>query len=482
MIIPVILSGGTGSRLWPVSRECHPKPFIKLADGQTLLAKAFGRAACVSDVSEILTVTNRDYYFETRDEYRRAGHTVECRYLLEPDSRNTAAAFILAVIDVAARHGPDAVVLMLPADHLISPAEQFVQDVATAAKAASQGQFVLFGIQPASAETGYGYMECGVTSESGVAEVLAFKEKPTAQTAAGYVASGCHFWNAGMVCVRVGVALAAFEEHMPSLLASAQACWHASLVMHDSGVRELEASSFAACEAVSLDYAILEKASNVCMLVANFHWSDIGSWESMAKLSTPDGHDNRTEGDVVMVQSEHCYVRGSDRVIAMVGTHDLIVIDTPDALLVAHRDKAQQVRQAVAELKSRNHDAAKVHRTVARPWGTYTILDQNARYKIKRIEVNCGGFLSLQMHHHRSEHWVVVSGMARVTSEDRVFFVRTNESTYIPAGHRHRLENPGKIPLVMIEVQSGEYVGEDDIVRFDDIYGRVPKPVASAVV
>lgn len=473
MIIPVILSGGPGSRLWPVSRECHPKPFIKLADGQTLLAKTFARAASIAGVEEVLTVTNREYYFETRDEYRKANQAVHCRYLLEPDSRNTAPAFLLAAIDIVARHGPDAILLMLPADHLITPVEQFARDVDTAAQAASKGKIVLFGITPKTAETGYGYIECVDMSPTGIAEVKAFKEKPSSETAAGYLLSGRHFWNAGIVCVRAGTALELFEEHMPALLAAAQICWHAGVVESGSSVREFPGASFAACQAISLDHAILEKASHVCMVAAAFNWSDIGSWMSMAELNSPDARGNQEEGEVVMVDTDRCYVRACDRLIATVGVHDLIVIDTPDALLVAHKNQSQQVRQVVAELKARNHDAARIHRTVARPWGTYTVLDERASYKIKRIEVSCGGALSLQMHYHRSEHWVVVSGMAKVTGEEGTFFVRTNESTYIPAGQRHRLENPGKIPLVMIEVQSGEYVGEDDIVRFDDVYGRV---------
>ena len=482
MIVPVILSGGTGSRLWPVSRECHPKPFIQMADGETLLAKTYSRASAISDVTEILTVTNRAYYFETRDAHRKSSHNVQCRYLLEPDSRNTAPAFILAAIDVAARHGPDAILLMMPADHLITSVEQFARDVGIAAKAASNGKIVLFGIKPQTPETGYGYIECGPIAETGIAEVRSFKEKPSTETAASYVSSGHHFWNVGIACMTAATALAAFKQHMPTLLAAAQDCWQASSVEPNTSVREFPAAEFAACEAVSLDYAILEKAADVCMLAASFQWSDIGSWMSMAELSPPDPRNNRSEGDVVMIDSDQCYVRGSERLIAMVGTHDLIVIDTPDALLVAHRDKAQQVRQVVAELKAKNHDAARIHRTVARPWGTYTVLDERERYKIKRIEVNCGGSLSLQMHHHRSEHWVVVSGMAKVTGKDGTFFVRTNESTYIPAGQKHRLENPGKIPLVMIEVQSGEYVGEDDIVRFDDIYGRAPKDACNAPI
>jgi mannose-1-phosphate guanylyltransferase len=371
---------------------------------------------------------------------------------------------------------------MMPADHLITSVEQFARAVDIAAKAANKGKIVLFGVRPPTPETGYGYIECGPIAETGIAEVRSFKEKPTAETAASYVSSGHHFWNVGIVCMSAATALAAFKQHMPALLAAAQACWQASNLDLDTSVREFQAAEFAACEAVSLDYAILEKAADVCMLAASFQWSDIGSWMSMAELSAPDPRNNRSEGDVVMIDSDQCYVRGSERLIAMVGTHDLIVIDTPDALLVAHRDKAQQVRQVVAELKARNHDAARIHRTVARPWGTYTVLDERERYKIKRIEVNCGGSLSLQMHHHRSEHWVVVSGMAKVTGTDGIFFVRTNESTYIPAGQKHRLENPGKIPLVMIEVQSGEYVGEDDIVRFDDIYGRAPKAELEAPI
>lgn len=482
MLIPVIFSGGTGSRLWPVSRECHPKPFMKLADGETLLAKTFTRAGALPGVAEILTVTNREYFFETRDEYVRSGQPMDGKYLLEPSSRNTAPALVMAAIDIASRYGGDAIMLVLPADHLITPIASFISDVEIAAAAARDGQIVVFGIKPQSPETGYGYIDSGPAADGGIRSVMAFKEKPPLETAAQYVASGHHFWNAGMFCLTAATALSAFDRYMPSLLMAAQACWNASNMGAGGVMRELDASSFSACESVSVDYAILEKASNVTMVPATFAWSDIGSWISVAELAAPDARDNRSEGDVLLVNSDRCYVRANGRLVATVGVQDLIVVDTPDALLVAHKNSAQDVKLAVAELKIRHHEAARVHRTVARPWGTYTVLDEGPRYKIKRIEVHCGGSLSLQMHHHRSEHWVVVSGMATVTSQDNTFFVRTNESTYIPAGHNHRLQNAGKIPLIMIEVQSGEYVGEDDITRFNDVYGRVPISAISSPV
>ena len=473
MLIPVILSGGSGSRLWPVSRESHPKPFMQLADGETLLAKTFSRAAALPGVTEILTVTNREYFFATRDEYARLKQSIECTYLLEPSSRNTAPALLMAAIDITERYGPNTLMLVLPADHLITPISNFIHDVEIAAAAAKEGQIVVFGIPPKSPETGYGYIEAESLDHSGICNVIGFKEKPDQETAEHYVRNQHYFWNAGMLCLTAATVLRTFSQHQPALLKDAQSCWDASNLQPDEVMRELDAASFAACESISVDYAILEKADSVKLMPATFSWSDIGSWASIAELAVPDERDNRSDGDVVMVNSDRCYIR-TDRLVATVGVKDLIVIDTPDALLVVHKNSAQDVKLAVAALKKINHDSVRIHRTVARPWGTYSVLDEGLNYKIKRIEVHCGGTLSLQMHHHRSEHWIVVSGIAKVTSQDRQFLVHTNESTYIPAGHSHRLENPGKIPLIMIEVQSGQYVGEDDIIRFDDIYGRVP--------
>ena len=400
-------------------------------------------------------------------------HGLDCKYLLEPSSRNTGPAILMAAFDVAARYGPKAIMLILPADHLITPVAKFIEDVATAEISARSGQIAVFGIPTKTPETGYGYIAAGEADGNGTRRVLAFTEKPDLHTAEHYVASPDHFWNAGIFCLSADTAIRAFQEYRPSLFAAAQTCWAASANLATGLKREFDASTFAACDSISVDYAILEKANNVSMVDAKFSWNDLGSWVSVAELGVVDERDNRSNGDVVMVNSDRCYVRSDGRLVATLGIQDLIIVDTQDALLVAHRSCAEDVKLVVAALKERKHQTALTHRTVARPWGTYTVLDEAKHYKIKRIEVHPGGTLSLQMHYHRSEHWVVVAGVAKVTNHHRTFIVRTNESTYIPAGHSHRLENPGKLPLIMIEVQTGEYVEEDDIVRFEDIYGRV---------
>lgn len=475
ILIPVILSGGAGTRLWPVSREAHPKPFIRLSDRRSLFQKAFQRAASLPDVTEVLTVTNRDYYFRTRDEIAELGAKTASRFVLEPLGRNTAPAILLAALDIAARHGKEAVMLVLPADHLIRDTSAFALDVAKAVLEADAGRLVTFGIAPTAPETGFGYIATGEAciSGSGARQVIGFREKPSLTKAQEYLESGAYLWNAGMFCMQAGTLIAAFAQYAATLHDQALVCQQASQIASlVPNALELEAASFAACEDISIDYAIMEKANNVSVVAASFDWSDIGSWTALAALTPEDENGNRKQGDVVTVDVKNTYIQGDDRLIAAIGLDDLIIVDTPDALLVSHRDRVQDVRMVVKQLKENGHAAANLHRTMSRPWGTYTVLEEGPRYKIKRIEVRPGASLSLQMHHHRSEHWIVVSGMAKIVNGEREMLVQTNESTYIPAGHRHRLENPGVISLVMIEVQSGEYLGEDDIVRFEDRYGR----------
>ncbi|HTH59871.1 MAG TPA: mannose-1-phosphate guanylyltransferase/mannose-6-phosphate isomerase [Paraburkholderia sp.] len=479
MLIPVILSGGAGTRLWPVSREGHPKPFMKLADGESLLLKAYRRAAAVADDDagsqrgEIVTVTNRDYFFMSKDEFALANlEDQDTVFLLEPSGRNTAPAVAMAAHYVAQKFGRDALMLVLAADHLVQDQQAFAAAVSSAAELAQQDKLVTFGIVPTNPDTGFGYIEAGDKIGDGRV-ALRFVEKPDADKAAEYLAAGNYLWNSGMFCFKAGVILDEMRRHAPDVAAAADACaaaLHADQV--SAHMLEMPAELFGEMPDISIDYAVMERSSNVAVVPSSFGWSDIGSWGAIRELVAPDEDSNRTVGDAIFVDSRNMYVQSRDRLVATVGVSDLLVIDTPDALLVAHPDRAQDVKQVVARLKKQNHEAYKLHRTVSRPWGTYTVLGEGPRFKIKRIEVKPGASLSLQMHHHRSEHWIVVCGMAKVVNGDKEIFVCTNESTYIPAGHKHRLENPGVLDLVMIEVQSGEYLGEDDIVRFQDVYGR----------
>lgn len=471
-LIPVILSGGAGSRLWPLSREMHPKPFIRLGDGQSLLQKTFLRAAQLPGVSEILTVTNRDLYFKTEDEYREvaelAKKALTTSYILEPFGRNTASAVAAATLYVAAQNQPDTILLILPADHLITDWEAFANAVHASRLLAEEGYLVTFGIRPDAPETGYGYIEAEGN------RVLRFVEKPDAATAAAYLETGRFFWNSGMFCFKASVMLEEMRNHCPKILTAVQASLDRSRCSEGKNFSqcELDADAFGKVPEDSIDYAVMEKSSHVAVVPCDIGWSDIGSWSALGDLPTPDTKGNRIEAEAMLHDVENCYIRSDERLVGAVGVRNLIIVDTPDALLVAEKSRAQEVKHLYNQLKLRGHEAHKLHRTVHRPWGDYTVLEEGERYKIKRIVVKPGASLSLQMHHHRSEHWVVVQGMAKVINGDEEILVATNESTYIPAGHRHRVSNPGVLPLIMIEVQSGEYLGEDDIVRFEDVYGR----------
>ena len=469
-LIPTILCGGSGSRLWPVSREQHPKPFIRLQDNQSLLQKAFIRGSELDGVAEVLTVTNRDLFFKTQDEYRavNAGN-LPLSYILEPFGRNTAPAVAAAAIRVANTHGPDAILLMLAADHLIADQMEFANAVKRATTLAALGKIVAFGIQPTAPETGYGYIEALGN------DVLNFVEKPSVEIAIEYVASGRFLWNSGMFCFTAGTMLIEMAKHCPEVVESVKRCLLRSTEVVGEGFSQLELNSddFAHAPDISIDYAVMEKTDAAAVVPCSIGWSDIGSWDAIGELSAPDAQGNRIEGHALLHDVNNCFIQSNDRMVGAVGIDNLVIIDTPDALLIANRARAQDVKHVYAKLKALGHETHKLHRTVHRPWGTYTVLEEGSRFKIKRIEVKPGASLSLQMHHHRSEHWIVVSGMAKVVNGAQDLLIATNESTYIPAGHKHRLENPGVVNLVMIEVQSGEYLGEDDIVRFEDAYGRV---------
>lgn len=470
MLIPVILCGGAGSRLWPVSRELHPKPFMRLADGQSLLQKAFLRASALPEVSEILTVSNRELFFKTEDEYRPVNtRGLLTSYVLEPFGRNTAAAVAAAALQVQRSHGDDAVLLILPADHLIADKVAFAAAVDQAQTLARQGRIVTFGIQPERPDTGFGYIEAVGN------QVKQFVEKPDLETARKYLDSGRYFWNSGMFCFTAGAMLREMAQHCPAIVQATQACLDQSRSASGKNLQqiELDADTFAKVPDDSIDYAVMEKTQAIAMVPCQIGWSDIGSWAAVGELVEADSNGNRVQGQAMLHDTNDCYIQSTERLVGAVGVSDLIIIDTPDALLVANRHRTQDVKQIYAQLKTIGHDAHKLHRTVHRPWGTYTVLEEGNGFKIKRIEVKPGAQLSLQMHHHRSEHWIVVSGTAVVKNGELDVMLQTNQSTYIPAGHQHRLLNPGVIDLVMIEVQSGQYLGEDDIVRFSDQYGRV---------
>ncbi len=469
MILPVILSGGVGSRLWPLSREAHPKPFIKLDDGESLLQKTYKRAAVVSKSDEILTVTNRDLVFCTRDELE--GINIDIRentFLLEPVGRNSAAAIAVAAQYARHHHGSDCIILVMPADHLINDIDVFAQAVSKAEKLASEGKLVTFGIKPSSPETGYGY----ILAEGSV--VQKFVEKPDRETAEQYIASGNYFWNSGMFCMRAGSFLEELSLFAPDI--AEQASQSVAGAKQSSGDNwkqlEMQRADFEHIQSISVDYAVFEKSQNVAIVPFDTGWSDIGSWNELGALHPADEHKNNIFGNAICKETRGCVIRGGHRVIATLGIKDIIVADTADALLIAHKDHTQDVRIIVDELKSRNDSVYKEFPTVHRPWGTCEVLQEGSGFKLKRIEVKPGAHLSLQSHKYRSEHWVVVSGRAIVTNGDELLELEPNQSTYIPPGSKHRLENPGSEQLILVEIQCGEYPGEDDSMIYEDVYGR----------
>lgn len=497
-LIPTILCGGAGSRLWPVSRELYPKPFIRLKDGLSLLQKAFLRGANLPNVSEILTVTNNEFFFNIEEEFLKTNaRGLKTSFILEPFGKNTAAAITTAALKALEDYDENVLLLILAADHLISDQEAFQKTVLRACDFAKEGKIVTFGIEPSEPNTGYGYIEANGY------DVIRFVEKPNIELAKEYIASKRFLWNSGMFLFTAGNILKEIEKYCPDILKNTQECLKKSVrktvtlqrtnhnassasmtqpankdaLSQTSNNLILEPDSFAKIDELSIDYAVMEKSDKMTVVPCNIGWTDVGSWSVLGDLIEPDINGNRISGDTCLHDVTNCYIRSEDRLVGAVGVDNLLIIDTPDALLVADKSRSQDVKHIYTELKNSNHDVYKLHRTVYRPWGSYTILEESANFKIKRIVVRPGASLSLQMHHHRSEHWIVVSGMAKVTNGDNIFFVNINESTYIPAGHKHRLENPGVLDLVMIEVQSGEYLGEDDIVRFEDVYGRAKKNV-----
>ena len=472
-LIPVILSGGAGTRLWPVSRRAHPKPFMQLADGQSLAEKTWIRAMALAGHAPILTVTSRDYYFYTRDLYGKLQeNNRQALFLLEPLGRNTAPAIGLAAHYVRDNLGDEACLMIMPADHLVRDQRNFEAAVHEARTLAEQGMLVTFGIHPTHAETGYGYIKQGEPlTASGGYRVEAFVEKPDLATAKAYFESGDYHWNSGMFCFQAGAILEALARHAPQVSDSVSRVWRNM----DAGQSPLEipVELFRECPSISIDYAVMERAENCAVVASDFGWSDIGSWKAISELYESDEAGNRIRGKAVMVDSRNCFIQGEQRLVAAVGVNDLVIVDTGDAVLVAHRDHAQNVKQVVSQLTDLEDEAAVYHTTVHRPWGSYTVLEDEDDCKVKRLVVKPGQVLSLQLHHRRCEHWTVIKGTAKVRLGDDEFLLEQNQSTYIPVETLHRLENPGNEDIHLIEVQTGDYFGEDDIERFEDIYGRV---------
>lgn len=474
-IIPIILSGGAGTRLWPMSRESHPKPFMKLPTGRSLLQETFMRACAIDGVETIITITNHDYYLKSKAEYHACdiAKSIQTDFILEPCARNTAAAVTLAALNVRKQYGDNATILVLPADHLISPTESFIQTCQRAQQLANEDYIVTFGMQPNRAETGYGYIQCADSIQQSNDSYIAkrFVEKPNLELAQQYLKSGDYLWNSGMFCFNANVIIEQLTQHAPDILLAAQQCLNKSSTTQP-GVVRLSETLFNAIPATSIDYAVMEKSNHIAVVRSTFDWQDIGSWEAYKDLFPTDEQGNTILGEAILIDSDHNFIHSETRVIASIGINNLAVIDTPDAMLITQRDRVQDVKEIVQQLKTNQHESYATHRTVIRPWGTYTVLEEGPCFKIKRIEVQPGASLSLQLHHQRSEHWVVVDGTANIIIGNHEYTLSTNESTFVPINTPHRLSNQTESPLIIIEVQTGAYLGEDDIVRMDDHYGR----------
>lgn len=468
MLVPVILCGGAGSRLWPLSREATPKPFMQLFDGETLLQKTYNRALGLPEVAGVVTVTHKDYQFLVRTELKKLGEDTPQHVLLEPVSRNTAAAIAMAAFYVQQQYGETAVMLVMPSDHMIEGVSAFKTAVAAAMPLCAQGQLVTFGVMPERPETGFGYLKQGEKIDGSCGyRVGHFAEKPDLATAQQYLAEGDYLWNAGIFAWQSKDILAALKQYTPKLFESAEICWK----QVNRGTH-FDEEMFRQIPSIAIDYAVMEQAKNVAMIPANFGWNDIGSWNSLGDLTAPDAQGNRVQGEALLHDVTNTYIHSTQRLVAAVGLNNLVIAETPDAILVADKNRSQDVKHIYQKLKDAGHEAHRFHTTVHRPWGTFTNLAESPGFKVKRIVVNPGAALSVQLHHKRSEHWVVVSGTAKVLNGDKTLILGPNESTFIPVEHKHSLENPGEEPLVLIEVQIGSYLGEDDIVRFSDRYGR----------
>lgn len=464
-IVPVIMSGGSGTRMWPKSRREYPKQFLPLFNSTSLLQDTLIRLEGL-EVKPAIAICNESHRFLLAEQVRQCQIPVG-RIVLEPVGRNTAPAITIAALLA----DPDDILLVLAADHVITNVNEFHEVIAVGEKACEQGKLFTFGIVAKEAETGYGYIHS--TDPQSVAAVNRFVEKPDLETAKTYIAAGDYFWNSGMFMFRAKDFLKELEKYQPEIRTACEAALKSA--SQDLDFLRLDEETFARCPNISVDYAVMEHTDNAVVAPADIGWSDVGSWSSLWEVSRKDESGNVILGEVIGANFTNNLVHGDKRLIALVGIDDTVVVDTSDALLIAKKDQVQDVKNVVAELEANGRNEHLNHRQVRRPWGSYDSIDAGAGFQVKRITVNPGASLSLQLHHHRAEHWIVVEGTAKVTCGDNVILLEKNQSTYIPLGEKHRLSNPGKIPLKLIEVQSGDYLGEDDIVRFEDNYGRIEK-------
>lgn len=471
MIHPVILCGGTGTRLWPISRQMFPKQFLPLVEERTMLEATVQRVAG-ADFAAPLLVANEEHRFIVAEQLRQAG-VEAAEIFLEPFGRNTAPAACLAALTVAAKN-PEGLLLLMPSDHVIADEDAFLAAVRVAAGAARQGAIVTFGITADRPETGYGYIRVGAQLYAGaeVCRVTSFAEKPDLVTAEGYLADGGYVWNSGIFLFQAKTFLEELERLHPEIVAACAAALKGA--SRDLDFCRLDAPAFADNPSISIDYAVMEHTDRAAVVPVSMGWNDVGAWSALWELGEADAAGNVVRGDVVLEDAKNCYARSEDNVLtALVGVEDIVVVVTDDAVFVSRRDRAQDVKAVVERLKAEGRSEQMFHSTVYRPWGNYRCIDAGPRFQVKQITVTPGAKLSLQRHHHRAEHWIVVEGTALVTCAEKSFLLHENQSTYIPIGSVHRLENPGKIPLRLIEVQSGGYLGEDDIVRLEDTFGRV---------
>ncbi|MFJ4055425.1 mannose-1-phosphate guanylyltransferase/mannose-6-phosphate isomerase [Pseudomonas sp. NPDC089743] len=468
MLFPIIMAGGSGSRLWPLSRERFPKQFLTLSNDNYSMLQATVKRLDGLDISPPVLICNEEHRFLAAEQMRVMGYDTS-NIILEPVGRNTAPAIALAALRLCEK-GDDPVLLVLAADHVIRNSDAFQLAVRDAYDIALKGKLVTFGIVPDRPETGYGYIQKGEALCGGGVTVKRFVEKPDLETANKYVQSGEFLWNSGMFMFRAKRYLEELQKHAPNVLSCCMRALNGGADdLHFTRVDEHE---FNSCPSISIDYAVMEKTDHAAMVALNAGWNDVGSWSALWDIAEKDSEGNACKGDVLANNTSGSYIHATSRLVATVGVRDLIVIDTKDALLVAHKSEVQSVKTIVEKLRASNRNESVSHREVYRPWGIYDCIDAGERYQVKRIMVNPGAKLSVQMHHHRAEHWIVVSGTAKVTNGEKTYLVTENQSTYIPVGQIHALENPGVIPLELIEVQSGSYLGEDDIVRFEDRYGR----------